>query len=172
MSTQRNFGFRGANGSAMQQGRGFGAQDQQQQGGFYQQQQQPSYRDEEPYAWLNLSIMGTGNERKKLGKGIPLREGHPLERAIIDLFFDADGKPTDFDPAQLLNALVIDVRAAGSPDEEFTIDLFGASKAGEAPAPKSAARRTPKADAAPAGEADAPEEQAPAAPARKRRPTL
>lgn len=81
-------------------------------------------RDEEPVvAWLNIMIEGQSGERKKLGKGIPLRESNPLERAILDLLINENGERNDVDADMLIDALRLDVRAASAPDEDFAIAI-------------------------------------------------
>lgn len=126
----RSFGAQGFRGQSNT--RGFGAEQpaptqQGFQGNGYNQ------RDDEPVvAWLNIMVSGKGSEKKKLGKGIPLRDSNQLERAILNLFFDADGNQLDFNPEALMKAISLDVRPAGQPDAEFEIDLFG-SMADEAP---------------------------------------
>ena len=115
-------------------GRGFGQQ-QQQQGGYYQEQPQDDANA--PVAWMNLYIATETGENKRLGsKGIPLRESNALERALLDLFFDADGNPLEVDMEALKQALIIDVRAAGQPDQEVRIALGGLGKPAQEPAPK------------------------------------
>lgn len=89
-------------------------------------------RDEEPVvAWLNIMVEGASGERKKLGKGIPLRESNPLERAILDLLIDENGDRNDVEADDLLGALRLDCRSATAPDEDFAIALpkFSISKA-------------------------------------------
>ena len=133
MTNSPRFRTIGNNASA-RGGRGFGLQQQEQQQYQPQQGYNAPYgnRDDEPVvAWLNISVAGRHGDKKKLGKGIPLRESFQLERAILDLFFDENGELTDFDPVKLRDALHLEVRPAGQPDAEFEIDLFG-----DEPAPK------------------------------------
>lgn len=106
-------------------GRSFGNQQGQQQ---HLQQDNGYSREEAPVvAWLNIYMAGTTGERKKLGKGIPLRDTSPLERALINLMFDENMEPReDFDIEQLKGAMILDARPANRPDEDFELDLFGA----------------------------------------------
>lgn len=111
--------------------------------GFEQQQPVPQQqgfgynnnREEEPVvAWLNIMVGSTSGEKKKLGKGIPLRDSNPLERAILNLIMDAEGNDLNFDTNILKEAITLDIRPAGASDAEFEIDIFGSAPA---PAPKS-----------------------------------
>lgn len=107
-------GFRSANNNAAQQ---VDHVPQQQQFGYSNNR-----NDEEPVvAWLNIMVAGRNGEKKKLGKGIPLRESIQLERAILDLIMDQEGNSTGFDPNNLKDAITIDIRPAGQPDADFEI---------------------------------------------------
>ena len=147
-------------------GRGFGQQQQlPSQGGYYQEQPQDDANA--PVAWMNLYIVTETGENKRLGsKGIPLRESNALERALLDLFFDEAGNPLDVDMEALKQALVIDVRAAGQPDQEVRIALGGLGKQTEAPKQRRAV--APKAEPAPVDQ-DAIEALEPEQPAKRTR---
>lgn len=121
-------------GGSTNTGRNFGNQQvQQQQQGF----QNNGYgRDDEPVvAWLNIYMAGTTGERKKLGRGIPLRDSNPLERAILNMLFDDEGNEREegITVEQLKGAMILDVRPANRPDDVFELDLFGALATNEEP---------------------------------------
>lgn len=118
----RNLGAQSGQQQSFQQ-RGFGAQ--QPQGGYYNDQQQD---DNQAVAWMNLYLTTETGEKKKLGKGIPLRENSPLERAILDLFYDENGEETGFTAEELISAMTLDIRPAGSPDQEVRIAIGGFKK--------------------------------------------
>lgn len=119
-------GFRGTNGRGNNNA-GYDQQPVPQQQGFGY-----NNREEEPVvAWLNIMVGSTSGEKKKLGKGIPLRDNNPLERAILNLIMDADGNDLGFDTDILKQAITLDIRPAGQADSEFDIAL-----AFENPAPK------------------------------------
>ena len=131
----RTFGAQGGQQQSFPQ-RGFGAQQPSApQGGYYNDQHQQD--DNQAVAWMNLYLTTETGEKKKLGKGIPLRENSPLERAILDLFFDENGEETGFTAEDLISAMTLDIRPAGSPDQEVRIAIGGFKKPeAEAPAPK------------------------------------
>ena len=143
----RNLGAQGGQQQSFQQ-RGFGAQQPSApQGGYYNDQHQQD--DNQAVAWMNLYLTTETGEKKKLGKGIPLRENSPLERAILDLFYDENGEETGFTAEDLISAMTLDIRPAGSPDQEVRIAIGGFKKPeAEAPAPKlqRATRQEPSVD--------------------------
>ena len=119
--------------------RGFGAQQPSApQGGYYNDQHQQD--DNQAVAWMNLYLTTETGEKKKLGKGIPLRENSPLERAILDLFFDENGEETGFTAEDLISAMTLDIRPAGSPDQEVRIAIGGFKKPDAEPASAKIAR--------------------------------
>ena len=142
----RNLGAQGGQQSFQQ--RGFGAQQPSApQGGYYNDQHQQD--DNQAVAWMNLYLTTETGEKKKLGKGIPLRENSPLERAILDLFYDENGEETGFTAEDLISAMTLDIRPAGSPDQEVRIAIGGFKKPeAEAPTPKlqRATRQEPSVD--------------------------
>ena len=131
----RNLGAQGGQQQSFPQ-RGFGAQQPSApQCGYYNDQHQQDYN--QAVAWMNLYLTTETGEKKKLGKGIPLRENSPLERAILDLFYDENGEETGFTAEDLISAMTLDIRPAGSPDQEVRIAIGGFKKPeAEAPAPK------------------------------------
>ncbi len=134
----RNLGAQGGQQQSFQQ-RGFGAQQPSApQGGYYNDQHQQD--DNQAVAWMNLYITTETGEKKKLGKGIPLRENSPLERAILDLFFDENGEETGFTAEDLISAMTLDIRPAGSPDQEVRIAIGGFKKPDVEPASAKIAR--------------------------------
>ena len=157
-SNTRTNGFRTMGYNNQQpQGRGFGASQQNQ---MQYDHQEDDY--DAPVAWLNIMVAVGNGERKKLGKGIPLRDSNPLERALLDLLFDENGEPTGFDIEQLKGALMLDVRPAGSASDQVEIDLFGAlSATPNTTNSKSAKRHQPQQEQAPQEEADAGEPEQP-----------
>ena len=142
----RNLGAQGGQQQSFPQ-RGFGAQQPNApQGGYYNDQHQQD--DNQAVAWMNLYLTTETGEKKKLGKGIPLRENSPLERAILDLFYDENGEETGFTAEDLISAMTLDIRPAGSPDQEVRIAIGGFKKPeAEAPTPKLA--RAPRQEPAP-----------------------
>lgn len=83
--------------------------------------QQPQ-RDNTVGGYLNINIITRDGQRKRLGgSGIALREGHPLESALLDYCREANGDPEKL--KALLSRIELTFAESVKPGEKFDLGL-------------------------------------------------